>query len=308
MESLEPRSAEHISVVICTRNRPDTIMASVESVLRNDYPSFDVVVVDQSTNPTTRELLAPVMAADGRLRYRHVDQPGLSRAYNLGIRAARGDVIAGTDDDCVAPPDWLARIAAAFARDPEAGLLYGQVLLPPAGKRPAGIIPYWRISAPARYCKLEGFNFDGMGANFAVRRQIFDRIGGFDEALGGGAPLASTQDFDFAYRAFLAGGVIILRPEVHVDHYGVRSPQEWPATLRSYGIGLGGFYTKHVRCGDIRAVRLTLRHLLRCTVRDLAAPLRGRTSHRLLETRAFVAGAHRSLRFPVDRRQRLYVA
>jgi GT2 family glycosyltransferase len=297
-----------VSAVICTRNRPDTIRQAVESVLANDHPSFDVVVVDQSTTTATRDLLAPLAAEQPRLRYQHVDRPGLSRAYNIGIRATTSGVIACTDDDCVVPRDWLTRIAGAFAQDPEAGLLYGQVFAARGRSRPSGIIPDWKIPRAARLGREDAFKICGMGANFAVRRATFDRLGGFDEVLGGGAPLASTQDFDFAYRVFLAGGVIILRPEVVVDHYGARLPQEWPATLRSYGIGMGGFYAKHVRCGDRQAIGLSLRHFLRGAAVEGLAALRGRDGDRLLQSRAFLAGVRRSLAFPIDRRRRLYVA
>lgn len=299
---------KQLSVVICTRNRPDTIVQAVQSVLDNRYPSFDVIVVDQSTTPATKDLLAPLAAADPRLRYWHTAKPGLSRAYNLGIRATSGDVVACTDDDCLVPHDWLARIAFAFAQDPEAGLLYGQVFAARGSARPSGIIPDWKIPRAARLGREDPFKICGMGANFAVRRRTFDQIGGFDEVLGGGAPLASTQDFDFAYRVHLAGGVVILRPEVVADHYGARAPEDWPATLWSYGVGMGGFYAKHVRCGDRRAIGLSLRHFVRGAGAELRLAVRRRDSGQLLQSRAFLAGVRRSLTFAIERRRRLYVA
>ena len=99
----------------------------------------------------------------------------------------------------------------------------------------------------------------GMGANMAMRRRMLDDIVGFDEALGGGAPLRSSQDFDFSLRAYRAGYAILLDHRVTVDHYGSRTPEQWPATQRNYGIGDGAFYSKHVRCGDLLALRLLLR-------------------------------------------------
>ena len=100
-----------------------------------------------------------------------------------------------------------------------------------------------------------------MGANFGARRRLFERIGGFDEILGGGGPLKSSQDFDLQYRAYLAGATVLLRPEVQVDHYGVRTHAQWPATLRAYGFGDGAFYSKHIRCGDLYALSLFVRAL-----------------------------------------------
>ena len=70
-----------------------------------------------------------------------------------------------------------------------------------------------------------------MGANFAARRRLFDAIGGFDEILGGGGPLRSSQDYDLAYRTYRAGRVILLRPEVTLRHDGRREAEDWPALL-----------------------------------------------------------------------------
>src|SRR5262245_22341853 len=124
--------AMRVSVVICTRNRPDLIGSAVASVLANTYPGFDVLVVDQS------------------------------------------------DDDCVAPPDWVESVAAAFAADPEAELLYGQVLLPAALAESMaageGTVPTLPIERPQRINRAEGFRLYGMGANFAARRRLFERI------------------------------------------------------------------------------------------------------------------------------------
>ena len=89
-----------------------------------------------------------------------------------------------------------------------------------------------------------------MGANFAARRSLFERAGTFDEMLGGGGPLKSSQDFDLAYRAYRRNAVILLRPEIIVRHDGRREREDWPALLRAYGFGDGAFYSKHVRCRD----------------------------------------------------------
>src|SRR3954449_4887009 len=103
----------HVSVVICTRNRPDLIGNAVASVVANTYSSFDVLVVDQSDDDRTGAVVRALMESHPSLRYLHTRTPGLSRAYNIGVRATTGDVLAFTDDDCVAPADWIACIVAA---------------------------------------------------------------------------------------------------------------------------------------------------------------------------------------------------
>jgi glycosyltransferase involved in cell wall biosynthesis len=300
-----------VSVVICTRNRPDLIGAAVQSVLANRYANFDVLVVDQSDDDQTGAIVRQLAADQPRLRYLHTNIAGLSRAYNIGVRETTGEVLAFTDDDCVAPPDWLAEIAGAFERNADADLLYGQVLLPEALAAKlaegTGTVPTLTIDQPRRIDRAHGFRLYGMGANFAARRRLFERIGGFDEVMGGGGPLKSSQDFDFQYRTYVAGATVLLCPEVKVEHYGFRSNAQWPATLRAYGIGDGAFYWKHVRCGDLFALSLLVRRLGRLAVREALNGIRRRPSLAVY-LRSCLEGIRLSTQFAVDRRRRLYLA
>lgn len=297
----------HVSAVICTRDRPDLIGQAVTSVLANRYRSFDLLVVDQSGDDRSGEIVRDLMAAHPRLRYLHSPTPGLSRAYNTAIRETRGAILAFTDDDCIAPPDWIASIARAFEADPHMDLMYGQVLLPAALADQAGHVPTLPIDKVENLSRRDTFRIYGMGANYAARRALFERVGGFDEALGGGGPLKSSQDFDLQYRAYVAGAVTGLRPEVRVEHYGLRAPEQWPATQRAYGVGDGAFYFKHVRCGDLFALRLLLARLSRLAVREalIALRLRRRPSQ-LVYLGSCFTGIRQSLRYPVDRNRRLY--
>jgi GT2 family glycosyltransferase len=303
----EAEASPFASVVICTRNRPESLAQTLESVLTQDYPDYEVLVVDQSSGDETCRLVET--SPSPRLRYLRLERPGLSRAYNAGIRATDAHLLVFTDDDVTVPPGWLRSVALAFARNPEVSLLYGQVLIPPElaasrdGVTPALAIPERRILDRKR-----GFRVFGMGANFAARRRLFERVGGFDEVLGGGGPLQSAQDFDLVYRAYKAGESTLLEPDVVAYHYGFRSLSgEWQATMRSYGVGVGGFFFKHVRLGDPYAAWLFLGCLAysaakvakRCLTRRPAALEWSYLAHILV-------GMRRSLDFPIDRRLRLY--
>jgi glycosyltransferase involved in cell wall biosynthesis len=297
----------HVSVVMCTRNRPDTIEQAVTSVLACDYPAFDVTIIDQSTTAATENILRPLVDMDRRLRYMHVDVPGLSRAYNTGIGCTQGEILAFTDDDCVVPREWLGAIVRAFSEDEEADLLYGQVLAPKGVEISGGLTPMLTIARPERLSRRDGFRIFGMGANFAARRRLFATIGAFDEVLGGGGPLCSSQDFDLTYRAYRAGRVILLRPEIQVIHYGVRTLQDWKAMHRGYGIGDGAFYFKHVRCRDLLALRLLAHQVLMISARFLAHRLRGNRDTDMTYVRFVLIGIRECLSFDVDRRLRLYI-
>jgi glycosyltransferase involved in cell wall biosynthesis len=297
----------HVSAVICTRNRPDLIGTAVASVLANTYPDFDLLVVDQSDEPRTGEIVKALASTHPNLRYLHTSTPGLSRAYNIGVRETNGEILAFTDDDCVAPTNWIESIAAAFATEPEADMLYGQVLRPESLRDCTDEIPTLAIERPRRLSRRDGFRIYGMGANFGARRRLFERIGGFDEILGGGGPLKSSQDFDLQYRAYLGGATVLLRPDVQVDHYGVRTHAQWPATLRAYGFGDGAFYAKHIRCGDVYAMGLFARRFGYALIREALNGIRRKPSLKLYIGSAF-EGMRASLRYGVDRQQRLYLA
>jgi GT2 family glycosyltransferase len=301
------------SVVICTRDRPETIGQALESVAGCGYPSFDVHIMDQSTTARTRDIVLGVrerFAANRLIHYHHLDRIGLSHAINAGVRASDGDVVACTDDDVVVPADWLARIASAFETDSHAGLIYGQVLVPDSLKEAcrtgAMVVPSVRFDRRERLLARTGFKARGMGANMAIRRRLFEALGGFDEALGGGGPLRSSQDCDFAFRAYRSGMAILLVPEVQVDHYGPRTPEQWADTLKNYGIGDGAFYWKHIRCGDPLALWLFVKVLARVRARQLRTLLKtGRWLEDPYAAHLF-QGVRDASKFAIDRERRLF--
>jgi GT2 family glycosyltransferase len=293
-----------ISVVMCTRNRADLIGQAVGSVLSSEHPSFELFVIDQSDSDATERALDAVRD-DPRLRYVHTERVGLSSAYNMGIGLAEGELLAFTDDDCMVPRDWLTSVENALESHPDVELLYGQVILPEALRNADGVVPTLRIAEREVVTAQDGFQIRGMGANYAARASLFRRIGGFDEVLGGGGALRSSQDFDLQYRLYRAGGACLLEPTVQVDHYGLRTADQWPATLTAYGVGDGAFYMKHARCRDARALRLIGSKLAREATR---APWRiaRRRGFEVNYLRGFISGMIGSFRFRVDRQQRLY--
>lgn len=295
-----------VTVIIPTYGRADMIGRSVRAVLANDHPSFEVVVVDQSPDDATGAVVRSIAEGDARVRYVHTSPPGLSRAYNIGADLATAPVLAFTDDDCVASPRWVSAIERAFAAEPDADMLYGEVARARSIPEEAGEVPKLLIAEPMRIDPRNGFRLYGMGANFALRRNFLKRIGGFDEILGGGGPLRSSQDFDLQYRAYLSGAVVLLRPEVSVDHYGLRNPSEWSRTLRAYGIGDAAFYLKHVRCGDGRAARLLVNRVARLMARHARHLMDRRRPSQAAYLRAYLEGAVQSFGYPIDRHRRLY--
>ena len=303
-----------LSVVICTRDRPDTVGQAIESVAECDYPSrYDIHVMDQSTNTHTRDIvhdLAQRFASKCDIVYHFLDKAGLSRAYNAGMRVSTGDVVAGTDDDVVVPKDWLTEIDRAFVADPQLGLLYGQVLIPDSLKEAERsgelIVPHLLIEKRERLVQGRGFKIFGMGANMAIRRSSFELVGGFDEALGGGGPLRSSQDFDFAFRMYRKNQAVLLAPEVKVDHYGSRTQAQWTGTMKAYGIGDGAFYSKHIRCGDPLALYYFSKVVLYNNARRVKKLLKERRWPEDDYLPSLFVGVRDAAKFGIDRKYRLF--
>jgi hypothetical protein len=97
-----------------------------------------------------------------------------------------------------------------------------------------------------------------------------------------------------------------MEPEMRVFHYGTRSTEDWPRTMNAYGVGDGAFLMKHVRCGDLRALRMLSARVLRELARHALRPVRGRGGHPGYLKGVF-RGAWRSFEFGIDRSRRLYI-
>src|SRR5215469_3651107 len=111
-----------ISVVVPVYNSADTIRRCLESISAQSYPSshFEVIVVDDgSTDETASEVRASADAFQERLTFLSQTNAGPAVARNAGIRAASGTIVAFTDADCIAAPNWLESLAHVFDQYPD---------------------------------------------------------------------------------------------------------------------------------------------------------------------------------------------
>jgi GT2 family glycosyltransferase len=179
---------------------------------------------------------------------------GLSRARNKGWRAATGDIIAFTDDDCYVDPNYVDAIFEAFQEDLRIGFVGGRILLFDATDYKITI----NESEVRQEFRPRIFVPTGavQGANFAFRKTVLQRIGGFDERLGAGTPFPS-EDIDMVASALWSGviGVYDPRPLVY-HHHGRKTWQEALMLMRTYDAGRGAYYAKYVMRSDSRCIYL----------------------------------------------------
>ena len=189
--------AAGMAVVLCTNKRTPETRRAVESILASKPAPCLIVIVDQagsSTNDPLREFESRI----GVVRIHH-KATGLSRARNIGTAAAKaaGAVFAAyTDDDCTVGAGWLSGLASAFAKANDVSLVFGSTKAAPhdadKGTIPAYVVPKDAIHRGVASKPL----IEGMGACMAVRIDAWRSVGGFDDRLGVGTPLAAAEEND----------------------------------------------------------------------------------------------------------------
>lgn len=294
-----------ISVVICTSDRGTQIISAVESILANDHPAFELMVIDQSKDKTTAHALQP-FAHDRRFRYIPVRFRGWARGHNLGLRLARSPIIAITDDDCWVPSDWLRTIERELQSEPQAAVLYCNVLPGPHDAR-AGFVPGYQCSRRIVVNTLrDKWYLRGIGAGMAIHRDRVLAMGGFDEALGPGATFKSAADVDIAIRAILFGWSVIGTPATYVIHYGFRTWKEGRHLTARNWEGLGATFIKPLKAGYYQAGILIWYELRPVLLEPLLPLLRLKRPHGLGRFVAFMRGCLRGFAHPIDRKYLMY--
>ncbi len=302
-------SPPDLSVVVCTRDRPESLMAAVVSMLRSLPEGSELLVVDQGTNDSVREMLETLAAPKGSVRYLRNPRKGISAARNEGASQARNQLLVFTDDDCVVAPSWAGEWKRAFGNPSAPAMGFGEVIR--AEHDPAlGFIPGFDLVAGLYGRELfdKGIGAVGMGANMAVRKDAWEALGGFDESLGSGRRLAAAEDTDFAFRAVRAGYLVLHTSLPRVVHHGFRPNSEASRLVAGYMGGIAAMYLKHARCGDGFAVKLFLQegaNLSRNVVTRLVARERPLGARSLA---SYVRVGISSLTLPVDARRRVFAS
>jgi GT2 family glycosyltransferase len=295
-----------ISIIVSTRNRPDDVAECVRLILADRRPDLEVVVVDQS-QPEVSRRAREALGADTRLHYIQSATRGLSISRNIAIKATCAPVLAFTDDDCRIGEGWAQGILAEFARDKSLGLVFGAVMLRQEDRArgyAAEFEPELKTEYMHRFPDIR--TQWGVGANMAVRRDLFERLGPFDPLLGAGAPLMAAEETDLIIRAIDAGYKVAFTPEVSVVHLGIREGPEASKLLRGYGLGLGAMLAKHVRLRTPGAAQLFAQWVDFNGRRSIKSALDGSRHPGFGLLAGFLWGALRSAAYGVDRDTQLY--
>ncbi|HEY9881440.1 MAG TPA: hormogonium polysaccharide biosynthesis glycosyltransferase HpsN [Leptolyngbyaceae cyanobacterium] len=244
----------YLSVVIPTYHREAVLRQTLKSVLAQDYPQFEVIVVDQTPNhePETQALLNQ-LASDGKITLYTVDWASLPAARNYAIERSQGDVVVFIDDDVELPPGYLQTHADNYKQRSDVGAVAGRVFdrmkladskglaiedLPPQAMDP-GIA--WYYIDLVHTVKPQQV-LTARGCNMSFRRELFDKYGlRFDERFHGSAV---REESDFCLHIRQTPYIIWYDPAAHLVHLGEETGGCHDISTRSLSYQLN-FYHNH---------------------------------------------------------------
>lgn len=254
-----------VSVVICTRNRAASLVATFEALqaaaARVPHISLEVIVVDNgSTDDTSATLDAWADGAAIKVRTLFEPRLGLAIARNTGVNASNGDIIVFTDDDCRLQDNYFEKLLEIYDALPSPRIIGGRVLLGDARDLPV------TIKEDAEAAEFDGIGAGGflLGCNMTMTRSAWDLIGEMDERLGAGTRCRSAEDTDYIYRAYIAGVPVSYCPDLVLSHFhGRRSHAEVVRLFEGYNIGNGALYAKYFGTPFTRQFRWDFQNAVR---------------------------------------------
>ena len=274
--------SQRISVIIPHLNQPEFLTRCLASLAAGQRPPEEIFVVDNGS----RALPTVVCAAHPGVTLLQEPTPGPGPARNLGIAAAKGEILAFIDADCLADPGWLAAAEAAMA-DPAAMILGGDVRIAYADpSRLTALEAYESIYAYRmdRYIAKEGFTGTG---NLVVRREVLAKVGTF-------AGIGVAEDRDWGQRATALGFAIRYVPGMKVYH---PARQTFVELCQKWDRQTAHDYVKAALEG--RRLRFAAKTLAMCVSSLAEAP-------RILASNRIVGPRNRCLAFLTLARIRLY--
>jgi glycosyltransferase involved in cell wall biosynthesis len=234
--SLPPALSTHpkVSVVVCVYNGERTIDACLASLKKLNYPNYEVIVVNDGSTDGTRQ----IAESYDYIRLVNQENKGLSEARNVGIRASKGEIIAFTDADCMADPDWLSYLVARF-RSSDFGAVGGPNLSPADDSWVASCVAV-SPGAPTHVLLDDEVAEHIPGCNMAFRRQALEAINGFDPIFR-----AAGDDVDVCWRLQNKGYKIGFSPAAVVWHFRRNTIRDYLKQQRGYGRAETLLFFKH---------------------------------------------------------------
>jgi GT2 family glycosyltransferase len=210
------------SVVVVCWNSADVLGRCLDQLLVQDYPDYEIIVVDDGSEDDTVEVAQDMLGSGKLTIVRSPLNRGCPHARNIGLRHASGEIIGFIDADGYARPTWLRYVVAAFEADSTIGGVASTVFMeanPLVLNGAGGIINRqgWAadlsINVPYERADIVAEALYPMGCGMAVRRTAVERVGPFDDRM-----LNYYDDVDYGIRLWRAGYRVVVAPDAWIDH------------------------------------------------------------------------------------------
>lgn len=208
-----------VSIIICTRNRAESLRATLNSLALlelHDHLAAELLVVDNASTDQTSGVVRDAGPTKMPVRYLSEPRRGQANARNTGIAAARGQVILFTDDDVRPGKKWIPGMCSPILNG-DADAVAGGVRIPEHLQRP-WMTPAHLGRLACTDWMLAAKKLELVGANMAFSREVLHRVPGFDPALGPGA-LGLGDDSLFSWQIEAAGLRLHDARHVAVEHH-----------------------------------------------------------------------------------------
>ena len=252
-------NAPFASIIVATRDRPESLAVCLNSLLALHYPQYEIIVVDNApgTNATA-DLVQKLAHGTPHIHYVREDHPGLASAHNRGIMAARGEILAFTDDDVVVDSYWLVNLVKGFGAAEHVACVTG-LILPMELETPAQFLfeAYGGFTIGFVRCVFDWKEHRsklplhpyiagrfGTGASMAFTAAFLHSEGGFDPALGPGCRTAGGEDLDAFFRVIERGYQLVYEPASLLYHLHRRDYVHLQKQIYGYGVGFTAYLTK----------------------------------------------------------------
>jgi glycosyltransferase involved in cell wall biosynthesis len=229
------------SLIVATVDRTDEIRGLLDSLSKQVYKNFEVIVIDQNKDDRLKPVLDNYQKNIEIIHLR--SEKGLSRARNVGLSTAHGEIVAFPDDDCTYPVDLLARIADWMKKNTSYAGLSGRSV-DKSGNESVG-------QFDQRAGEINEFNIWRRMTSIGlfVRIDILGNDCRFDETLGVGAGTewGAAEDIDFPLQLMAKGARLYYDPSIEIIHPGVTPMYDKNAFIRgrNYGGGMARVVKKH---------------------------------------------------------------
>lgn len=228
------------SLILATIETGEEIIQFIESLSRQSYKDLELIIVDQNDDQRIDKFLSNLQLSFPVTQLS--SPPGLSRARNVGIDYAKGDIIAFPDDDCIYPDSLLEDVEACFVNDHHLGGVTGKVVDFEGNE-------YARFSKTGGKINLVNVWQRASSISLFIKSDVIRLVGGFDETLGLGAgtPWGGGEDIDYPLRVVKAGYEVFYDPAIKILHPNPVAQGYLRIGKRSfqYGAGIGRVWRKH---------------------------------------------------------------